>query len=61
MVEVDDDYSRVDTALEALDGVSAANLNEEVFSKFKKATQNLEDVKQSLSMKPDCSFGEDGE
>jgi hypothetical protein len=62
MSHPDDDYSRIKTALEALDGVAAVNLTEDEFSNFKDATRKLYDVQESIAQKPGCTLGdEDGD
>lgn len=63
MVHVDEDATRVQTALDALDNVSAANLNADSFEAFADAVRKLEGVEESLVEHPDCSVAprEDGD
>lgn len=56
MADVDDDASRVQTALDALEGVTAVNLNEEDFENYQTAVTQLEELEDSLVQKPDCSI-----
>lgn len=55
MAHVDDDATRVQAALDALDGVAAVNLTEDSFESFNDAVQKLEDLEDSLTAYPDCS------
>ncbi len=56
MPHVDEDATRVQTALDALDNVSATNLNADDFEQYKEAMQSLDQLEQSLTDKPNCSI-----
>lgn len=55
MAHVDEDATRVQTALDALDSVSAGNLNEDDFENYKQALRSLDTLEQSLTDRPNCS------
>ncbi|WP_135852589.1 hypothetical protein [Halorussus salinus] len=61
MSEMDDEYSRVDSAIDALDGVAATNLSEDEFAALTDAVRTLDDLRASLAAKPSCSFDADAD